>query len=109
MSRGFWFVAGAGAGVYAVVRARRAAEVFTVDGLRDRWNGLALGARLVRDEVAQGQAEKETELRERYGLAPHGAPQLTAGRHRAIAAHDGSDEAEVGAAHGTGGRGEGSS
>jgi hypothetical protein len=28
--------------------------------------------------VAQAQADKETELRERYGLAPHGLPELTA-------------------------------
>jgi hypothetical protein len=83
MSRGFWFVAGAGAGVYAVVRGRRAAEVLTVDGLKDRWGGLALGARMIRDEVAQGQAEKETELRERFGLVPHGRPELEGGRHRA--------------------------
>jgi hypothetical protein len=85
MSRPLWFVAGAGAGVYAVVRARRAAEVFTADGLRDRLNGLALGARMLRDEVAQGQAEKETELRERFGLVPHGRPELEGGRHRAVA------------------------
>ena len=26
MNRGFWFVAGAGAGVYVMVKARRAAE-----------------------------------------------------------------------------------
>ena len=87
MSRGFWFVAGAGAGVYAMVRGRRAAEAVTVDGLRDRWSGIRLGARLVRDEVAQGQAEKETELRERYGLVPHGTPELTSGRHRAVTGH----------------------
>ena len=37
MRRGLWFVAGAGAGVYAMVRGRRAAEAFTADGLRDRW------------------------------------------------------------------------
>ena len=30
------FLAGAGAGAYAVVKARRVAESFTVDGLRDR-------------------------------------------------------------------------
>ena len=82
MSRGLWFVAGAGAGVYAMVRGRRAAEALTVDGLRDRWNGLAHGARLLREEVAQGQAEKETELRQRLGLVPHGVPEL-GGRHRA--------------------------
>lgn len=89
MNRGFWFVAGAGAGVYAMVRGRRAAEVLTVDGLKDRWSGLSLGARMLRDEVAQGQAEKETELRERFGLGPHGTPALEGGRHRAVAAAPG--------------------
>lgn len=83
MRRGFWFVAGAGAGVYAMVRGRRAAEALTVDGLRDRLSGLEVGARMFRDEVAQGRAEKETELRERYGLLPHGAPEPGGGRHRA--------------------------
>ena len=67
---------------------------FTVDGLRDRWSGLSLGARMLRDEVAQGQAEKETELRERYGLVPHGTPELEAGRHRAVVAHGTDREGE---------------
>lgn len=83
MRRGLWFLAGAGAGVYGVVRGRRAAEALTVDGLRDRWHGVELGARMLRDEVAQGRAEKETELRSRYGLLPHGTPELEGGRHRA--------------------------
>jgi hypothetical protein len=74
--RGLWFLAGAGAGMYAVVRARRVAEAFTVDGLSDRWQALTLGARLFRDEVAQGQAEAEIDLRERFGLVPHGMPEL---------------------------------
>jgi len=94
MSRPLWFVAGAGAGVYAVVRARRAAEVLTVDGLRDRWNGIALGARMLRDEVAQGQVEKETELRERFGLVPHDRPELEGGRHRAVAVRATTDQGE---------------
>lgn len=85
MRRPIWFAAGAGAGMWAVVRGRRAAEALTVDGLRDRWSGLTLGARMLRDEVAQGSAAKENELRERYGLAPHGTPELTGGRHRAVA------------------------
>jgi hypothetical protein len=88
MGRGLWFAAGAGAGIYAMVRGRRAAEAFTVDGLRDRWSGVTLGARLLREEVAQGQAEKETELRERFGLVPHGTPALEGGRHRAGATTD---------------------
>ena len=78
MSRGLWFVAGAGAGVYAAIRARRAAEVLTVDGLRDRVGAAVVGARMFRDEVAQGKAEAETDLRERMGLMPHGTPELTA-------------------------------
>jgi hypothetical protein len=76
MRRGIWFMAGAGAGVYAMVRGRQLAEAFTGDGLRDRWHALEVGARLFRDEVAQGQAEAETELRERFGLVPHGLPEL---------------------------------
>lgn len=67
MMRGFWFVAGAGAGVYVVVKARRAAEVFTPEGLRDRVSGLAVGAQLFADEVRTGMVERETELRDRLG------------------------------------------
>lgn len=69
MSRGLWFVAGAGAGVYAMVRGRRAAEALTADGLRDRAGALALGARMFRDEVAQGRAEAEDQLRQRLAAA----------------------------------------
>ena len=82
MRRGLWFMAGAGAGVYTMVRGRRVAEAFTAEGLSDRWHALRLGARLLRDEVAQGQAEAETELRERFGLVPHGMPQLTVAERR---------------------------
>jgi hypothetical protein len=70
MRRGLWFVAGAGVGVYAMVRGRRAAEALTADGLQDRWQALAHGARMVRDELAQGKAEAEAELRPRLGLPP---------------------------------------
>lgn len=69
MRRGFWFVAGAGAGVYVVIRARRAAEAFTPDGLRDRVAGLGVGAHLFAEEVRTGMSERETQLRERLGLA----------------------------------------
>src|SRR3546814_4829398 len=87
MSRALWFVAGAGASAYAMNKARRLRESVTLDGLRDRASGLALGARLLRQEVAQGQVEKESELRERLGLVPAGTPELESasgqGRHRA--------------------------
>ena len=80
MRRGFWFVAGAGAGVYVMIRARRAAETFTPDGLRDRVAGLGVGAHLFADEVRAGMTERETELRERLGLALDGPLQLEAQR-----------------------------
>lgn len=83
----FWFAAGAGATVYAMNRARRVREAFTADGLRDRVNGLTVGARLVREEFAQGKVEKETELRERLGLVPHGRPELSAPTPRQIEEH----------------------
>jgi hypothetical protein len=78
MRRGLWFVAGAGAGVYAMVRGRRAAEALTADGLQDRWAALTHGARLLREEVAQGRADAESDLRERLGLAPPATPELPA-------------------------------
>jgi hypothetical protein len=93
--RGFWFLAGAGAGVYGMVRARRVAEAFTVDGLSDRWHAVTLGARLLREEVAQGQAEAETELRQRFGLVPHGVPELVGAngvKAHALARHRGTDD-----------------
>ncbi|GGU31951.1 DUF6167 family protein [Nocardioides albus] len=64
MRGAMWFVVGAGAGVYAMVKGRRAAEAFTADGLRDRAQALGVGARIFRDELATGKAEKELELRE---------------------------------------------
>jgi hypothetical protein len=68
MSRGIWFVAGAGFGIYAMAKTRRAAEALTPDGLRDRFAGLALGATLLSDDVRTEMGRKETELRDRLGL-----------------------------------------
>jgi hypothetical protein len=83
MRRGFWFVAGAGAGVYVVLKARRAAEVFTPEGLRDRVAGLSVGAQLFAEEVRSGMNERETELREQFGyvLEAPPAPLPLEGRH----------------------------
>jgi Family of unknown function (DUF6167) len=76
VARSLWFVAGAGAGVYAMVRTRRLAEAVSIDGLRDRAGAAVVGLRAFREEVAQGSAEKETELRERLHLVPPGRPEL---------------------------------
>lgn len=76
MGRPLWFVAGAGVGVYAAARARRAADALTADGLRDRLRGWQLGARLFAEEVQQGRTERETQLREQLGLRPTDLPEL---------------------------------
>ena len=77
MGRPLWFVAGAGVGVYAAARARRVAHSLTADGVRDRVRGWQVGARMFAEEVQQGRAEAETDLRDRLGLVPHGIPELT--------------------------------
>jgi hypothetical protein len=79
MGRGIWFLAGTAAGVYTTVRARRAAESLTVDGLHDRMQGWFAGARVLRDEMAAGRAEKETDLRTRLALVPPEGNELTTG------------------------------
>jgi hypothetical protein len=71
MNRAVWFAFGAGAGVYAMSRARRAVEVLTPEGLADRLSGLSVGAHLFGAEVRAGMAEKENDLRERVGLTLH--------------------------------------
>ena len=76
MGRPLWFVAGAGVGLYAAARARRVAESLTADGVRDRVRGWQVGARMFAEEVQQGRAEAETDLRDRLGLAPPGIPEL---------------------------------
>jgi hypothetical protein len=63
---GLWFTAGAAAGVYGMVRVRRIAEAFTPDGMRDRIGAAFVGARVLREEVAQGQADAEIRLRDHY-------------------------------------------
>jgi hypothetical protein len=81
MSRTLWFAAGAGVGLYAVTRARRAAEVLTPDGLADRLAGLSVGLRMFREEVRVGMDEKENEVRTRLVTAfPGGPAELSTAR-----------------------------
>lgn len=77
MSRGLWFVAGAGAGVYAMSKARRLVDSVTTEGLRSRWHGMTHAARLLAEDVRSAQATREVELRESFGLAAlSDTPQL---------------------------------
>lgn len=65
MSRVFWFAVGAGSGVYALVKTRRAAHRLTPEGVADQLGALGYGARLFHAEVRAGMAEREAELRGR--------------------------------------------
>lgn len=80
MSRALWFVAGAATSAYALVKARRAAEALTPEGMSDRLSGLRRGAELFTDELRTEMGVKETELRERLGLALDGPTQIGAGQ-----------------------------
>ena len=83
MNRGLWFVAGAGAGIYAMIRGRRAAEALTVDGLQDRLNGLAVGVADVPRRGRPGQGrEAKPSCASGFALAPHGDQSSTTGTHR---------------------------
>lgn len=84
MRRGFWFVAGAGVGVYAMTRARRAAEIFTPEGWSDRLSSLNLGAQLLMEEYRSARNAKEAELRERLGLDTTGSLALASASKRSI-------------------------
>ena len=71
-----WFLAGGAAGVYATTKVRRAAEALSYDGVHDRLTGWFAGARVVRDELRAGVAEKESELLERLAVGADGATVL---------------------------------
>ena len=72
MSRVFWFAVGAGTGVYAIVKTRRAAERLTPAGIGDQIGALTFGARLFRDEVVVGMSERESQLREHLAVLDAG-------------------------------------
>ena len=84
MRRGFWFAAGAAAGVYGMAKARRVAEAFTADGVRDRAGAASVGARLFREEYQQGRTDAEADLRQRIEVAAARHRKLTSGTRPAI-------------------------
>jgi len=74
--RTVWFLAGGAAGVYATSKVRRVAEALSYDGVHDRLTGWFAGARIMREELRAGVAEKETELLQRLALGAEGATVL---------------------------------
>lgn len=82
MNRTLWFVAGATTGVYALTKARRAAEAFTPEGVRDRLAGLSLGVHLFNEEVRTEMVTTEKDLRRRLRLELSGPVTPLAAVHR---------------------------
>ena len=83
MSRVFWFAAGAVSGVYGLVKVKRTAQNFTPDGVAARFAAYRVGARMFKDEVLAGMADREHELRTQLSLeSGDGGPRLIEqGRH----------------------------
>ena len=72
MGRVVWFVAGAGLGVYASVKARRLAYRASPSGLADQAAALRLGAQALLDDVLTAARAREDELR---GQSPASPPR----------------------------------
>jgi len=62
-ARVVWFVAGAAAGVYSSVKAKRAAYRLSMPGLIDQAAALGSGVRAFRAEMAEGMSAQEQHLR----------------------------------------------
>jgi hypothetical protein len=62
MKRTTWFVAGAAAGLYASVKARRAAYRVSMPGLVDQAAALGVGWRAFASELRSGIAQEEQQV-----------------------------------------------
>ncbi len=70
-----WFVAGSVAGVYASVKARRAAYRMSMPGLIDQAAALGEGVRAFSAEVRGGMQERTAELERELGAAHDPPPR----------------------------------
>ena len=69
MGRALWFAAGAGAGLWTSLKARRLAYRLTPDGVTDQVATWGLGARAFAAEVRLGMSEREAEIAHDLGLS----------------------------------------
>ncbi|CAN5320614.1 MAG: DUF6167 family protein [Nocardioides sp.] len=90
MGRLTWFVAGAGVGIAAATRGRKALQPISGDELRDRVHAASIGLKQARQAAAQARVDREVELRERLAAGPTTAsapdevspePPIQEGRH----------------------------
>lgn len=82
MRRAFWFAAGAATGVYGMVKARRALEVVTPDGIGARVAAAREGARVFAGAVAEGMQAREADLLAELRASQADPPELAAAPER---------------------------
>lgn len=68
MKRIFWLIIGIAVGVYAVTRLKKRAQVLAPESLQESAAKVAAAIRHFGDEVREGMAERETELRDALGI-----------------------------------------
>ncbi len=68
MKRIFWLVIGIAFGVYAVTRLKKRVQVLAPESLQESAAKVAAAIRHFGDEVREGMAERETELRDARGI-----------------------------------------
>ncbi len=68
MKRIFWLIIGIAVGVYAVTRLKKRAQMLAPESLQESAAKVAAAIRHFGDEVREGMAERETELRDALGI-----------------------------------------
>ncbi|TCC23018.1 DUF6167 family protein [Kribbella speibonae] len=68
MKRIFWLIIGIAIGVYAVTRLKKRAQILAPEGMQESAAKLAAAVRHFGDQVREGMAERETELRDALGI-----------------------------------------
>jgi len=68
VKRIFWLIIGIVVGVYAVTRLKKRAQVLAPENMQESAAKLAAAVRHFGDQVREGMAERETELRDALGI-----------------------------------------
>jgi hypothetical protein len=71
VKRIIWLVVGIVVGVYAVTRLKKRAQLLAPEGMQESAAKLAAAVRHFGDQVREGMAERETELRDALGIEAH--------------------------------------
>ncbi|HET6741294.1 MAG TPA: DUF6167 family protein [Kribbella sp.] len=68
MKRIFWLIIGIAVGVYAVTRLKKKAQILAPESVQESAAKLSAAVRHFGDQVREGMAERETELRDALGI-----------------------------------------